>query len=162
MEGKGVFLAIMLLAAGMYYVWNSCLCLQWSVVDAVLSLVLTSVPSSSEPYCPGPEFFTCNATDITPRLCWELNDTSIGVYTFDPMDRYPLNVNVTSPLIDSIQVIYATLRLDGNSIDIISTLNKSDVLDLNGFSIHCEDLIRRESNEVNISVVSLGIKNHYT
>ena len=118
------------------------------------SLVLTSVPSSSEPYCPGPVLFTCSATDIAPTHCWKLNDTSIGEYSFSFTYQYPLDLTVTSPLIDSIKVISATL--DGNSLDIISTLRVSDVSVLNGSAIHCEDLVQRESNEANISVVSLG------
>ena len=119
------------------------------------SLVVTSVPaSSSEPYCPGPVLFTCNATDISAVLRWELNDNSIGEYTFYSMDGYPLDLTVTSPLIDSIKVISATL--DGNSLDIASTLRVSDVSVLNGYSIHCEDLLGRESSETIVSVISPG------
>ena len=120
------------------------------------SLVVTSVPSSSEPYCPGPVLFICNATDII-NINWELNDTSIGEYRFSIMDRYPLNLTVTSPLIDSIQVISATI-LYVNSFDIVSTLRVSDVSVLNGSSIHCEDQLGRESNEAIVTVVSPGIK----
>ena len=130
----------------------------FSVAGAVPSLVVTSVPaSSSEPYCPGPVLFTCNATDISAVLRWELNDNSIGEYTFDQTDRYPLDLTVTSPLIDSIQVISATRDENSNSLDIISTLRVSNVSVLNGTSVHCEDSLGRESNEAIISVVSLGI-----
>ena len=121
-----------------------------------LSLVLTSVPSSPEPYCPGPVLFTCNATDIAIILHWELNNNIIGEYAFNLMDIYPLDVTVTSPLIHSIQVISATVNV--NSLDIISTLRVSDVSVLNGSSIHCEDSLGRESNKASISVASLGIK----
>ena len=123
------------------------------------SLVLTSVPSSSEPYCPGPVLFTCNATDIAAVLHWELNDTNIGGYIFNPMDRYPLNLTVTSPLINSIQVTSATV--DGYSFSIISTLRVSDVSVLNRSCIHCEDQLGRESNKENVSVVSPGIRPLY-
>ena len=126
-----------------------------SVVDAVPSLVVTSEPSSSEPYCPGPVLFTCNATGIGVIFYWELNDTKIGQYIFDPRAIYPLDLTVTSPLIDSIQVISATIRR--TSLDINSTLRVSDVSVLNGSSIHCEDLLLRESRKKTISVVSLGM-----
>ena len=124
------------------------------------SLILTSVSSSSEPYCPGPVLFTCNATDISTVFRWRLNDTIIAEYTFQFMNRrYPLNLTVESSLINAIQVISVTSNLSRNSISIISTLRVSAVSVLNRSSIYCEDSLQQRSNVANISVVSPGI-NH--
>ena len=113
------------------------------------SLILTSIPL--EPYCPGPVNFTCNATDIPPELRWELDDNNIGEYTFGMMDRFPLDLPFTSTFIDSIRVINA--NLDGNSLNIIINLTVSDLSMLKKSTLHCEDLLGRESNRLNVTII---------
>ena len=124
------------------------------LLDALPSLVVTSEPSPSlDIYCPGQVVFTCNATDITVILRWKLNNNSIGEYTFNPLDEYPLNLTTTSPLIDSIQVINATA--DGNSLgNIVSELRVSNISAVNGSSFHCEDSLR-ESIPVHVLVAAI-------
>lgn len=125
--------------------------------DALPSLVLTSEPFSSSDmvYCPGQVVFTCNATDISVVVRWKLDNSRIGEYTFDPSVNYPLNLNFTSPVIDSIQVINATV--DGNSLDVISNLSVSNISALNGSSLCCEDTLQRKSNPVYVAAIRQGI-----
>ena len=124
-------------------------------VDAVPSLDLTSgLNSSRETFCPGQMVFTCTATDISVLFRWELDDISICSYAYRSTHVYPLNLTVSSALIDSIQIISATV--DGNSLDLVSTLRVSDLSVLNGSSLHCEDALQRESNAIDIVVSSIG------
>ena len=128
--------------------------LSWCIVlllDVLPSLVLTSEPSSSSNiYCPGQVVFTCNATSITVVFHWKLNNKSIVQYIFMSSEEYPLNLNISSPLIDSIKVINATMN--GNSLNIVSELRVSNISALNGSILHCEDSSKRISNAAYVAI----------
>ena len=63
------------------------------VSDAQRSLLLTSQPSSSEPYCQGRVQFTCTGTEISFVLNWVVNGSIFATYSFASSHSYPFPLN---------------------------------------------------------------------
>ena len=129
------------------------------VLAAEMSLELTSEPSSSSgPFCQGHVQFTCTGTELPDVLNWVLNDTVIATYSFAPTHTFPFPFDPvpSSSSFPPGVVINATGAariLNTNSININTTLDVSNVSDLNRSSLYCEDSIMvTRSNVLDIEV----------
>ena len=76
-------------------------------------------------------------------------------YTFQFSHTYLYDLESGIPGVE-IRVANATI-VDGNSIDVISTLTVMNVSILNGSSLQCKDNFGVSSAIINITAVSLGI-----
>ena len=112
-------------------------------LDAEMSLLLTSEPSSSSgTFCQGRVQFTCMGTELPIVLNWALNGSIIAAYTFSSLHTYPFPLDPTSSFPPGVvvNVTDAALNVD-NTIDITTTLDVSDVSILNQSTLYCEDTI---------------------
>lgn len=122
---------------------------------------LTSEPSLLRPICLGERVvFTCMGTDVPTGFNWLLNGSTISSFSFvsDPPLSYPLELSLMPPLPGVVmEVISAAINsIEGNSIDIVSTLNVSDVSSLKGLFLHCQGSFGRRSNEIDTEATYLG------
>ena len=102
--------------------------------------------------------FTCTGTGITIVIEWRLNNNSvISVYRFERGHTFPRNVPLFPevPVSDNavvVQVTNATENVGTGTVNIISTLNISDVSLLNGSSLRCNDGLESSSDTKDIIV----------
>ena len=132
-------------------------CVYDVVSDAQKSLELTSEPSSTGSFCQGHVQFTCTGTEIGTVLDWVLNGFVIAKYSFITGHTYPFPVPPTNGTIFPPGVVInvteaAVISNPGNSIDITTILDVSDVSVLNQLPLHCVDGIQFRSNVINIEV----------
>ena len=123
---------------------------------------MTSEPSLSQPVCQGRVVFTCTGIAVPSAFSWELNNSDISSFTFDidPSIMYPLELPVIPSLaMDGVvmRVVNATVNsLVPNSIDVISTLNVSDLSVLEGLPLHCQGSFGRRSNTIITEAAYIG------
>ena len=131
------------------------------VSDAQRSLLLTSEPSSSEPYCQGHVQFTCTGTEISFVLNWVVNGSIFATYSFASSHSYPFPLNPVPTFPPGVVVNVTEAALSPNitnSIDITTILDVSDVSFLDQSSLHCEDAVQFRSDVANIQVDIRGEK----
>ena len=124
------------------------------VPDAQLILNASSARGSGS-FCPGPEQFTCSGTETAILFYWTLNGVRISTYLYDTGHEFPRNLTLMDTSLPiEIQVVNASQI--GLGINIVSTLTVSDVSNLNGASLQCQDALDRESNVINVTVTVKG------
>ena len=111
-----------------------------------------SQPQTLGTYCPGPVIFTCVGTGIIPSLFWRVNGSTVANYAFESSHTFPRSLNINPPLDDvTVEIVNASGL---STINVTSVLNVTDVLVLNGASLHCAD-VQIESDTLLIDVDTL-------
>ena len=129
-----------------------------------VGFILTSEPSLSQPVCQGSlrVIFTCTGIDVPSVISWQLNNATISSFAYadtrDASISYPLERPIMPPLPGVVmKVVTATVNsLSSNSIDVVSTLNISDLSVLEGLPLHCQGSFGRRSNTIDTEADYIG------
>ena len=99
---------------------------------------LTLTASYNVSFCPGPVVFTCNGTQIQFVLKWQVNNTDIGGYSFDPdhANTYPRNVASSLPGVE-IEIINGVINQDNTATSDINSTLRADASILRGSTVQC-------------------------
>ena len=104
--------------------------------------------------------FTFTGIAVPSTFSWQLDNSTISSFAFanDPSISYPLERPIMPPLPGVVmKVVNVTVNsLSSNSIDVVSTLNVSDLSVLEGLPLHCQGSFGRRSNTIVTEAAYIG------
>ena len=145
------------------FVFFSYLVCNYTILLAA-NLRLTSAPMSSGQFCQGPVTFTCEGTNISASLFWEIaqgsNDpTTVASYSYRADHVFPHTLTIIPDaefLRGASGNITSASLVGGADYNMVSLLRVDEVLAWDGMTLFCEDFSNTMSNLFTIGVSQLG------